>query len=276
MNMILAVAWPFNKIQEWFEDVVNNVVNGIVSVVELAFADTSLNDGLITQTFEATQKVALLIIILLSMKHIINTYILETDGDSDSDPLLVLVRNSKALLVISAGALITNLAIKWSDSLCSFITGASTYTTDFGWLAASLIANAATNGWFTMFFTITFAVFLLVYCFVAMIRGVELGFMKVLLPIMACDLTSIKQEKWNNFFATFIVVTFGYIIQIVILKLAMTYALQADMKSMMTSLVCLYFGIRTPDWLKKFTYSSGLKDTVRSGVYAGMTLGRFI
>ena len=269
------MVWPFNKIQEWIEEVVTDAINGIISLVELAFADTSLNDGLISQTFEATQKVALLIIVLLSLKHIISTYILETDGDADSDPILVLVRNSKAMLVISAGALITNLAVKWSDSLCSYIAGASTYTTDFGWLALSLISHVS-QGWFMIGFSVVFAVFLLVYCFVAMIRGVELGFMKVLLPVMACDLTSIRQEKWNNFFSSFIVVTFGYIIQIIILKLAMTYAAQGDVKSMLYSLVCLYFGIRTPDWLRKFTYSSGLKETARSGMHMGMMIGRHL
>ncbi len=276
MNMILAVAWPFNKIQEWSEEVVTDAINGIINLVELMFAETSINDGLISQTFEATQKVALLLIILLSMKHILNTYILETDGDSDSDPMLVLVRNSRAMLVISAGALITNLAIKWSDSLCGFITGASTYTADYGWLAFSLISNFVSKGWFMIGFAVVFVIFLLVYCFVAMIRAIELGVMKIILPIMACDLTTIRQDKWNNFFASFIVVTFGYIIQITLLKLAMTYALQGDMKSMAYSVGCLYFGIKTPDWLKKHAYSSGLKDTARSGMYMGMMIGRRI
>ena len=59
-----------------------------------------------------------------------------------------------------------------------------------------------------------------------MIRGVDLGLMKILLPIMACDLTSIRQEKWNNFIASFVVVAFGYIVQMVLYKLAITYAVQ--------------------------------------------------
>lgn len=30
MNMILAAVWPFNKIQEWFEEVVTSIINGII------------------------------------------------------------------------------------------------------------------------------------------------------------------------------------------------------------------------------------------------------
>lgn len=278
MDMILAVAWPFNKIQEWFEGVVTDILNGVVSLVEMAFAEGSsfMNDGLMSKSFEATQAVALLLIVLLSLRHLLNTYILETDGDSDSDPSLVLVRNSKAMLVISAGALITNLIIKWSDSLCSYITGASTYSfTDIGFTTA-LFHNFITMGWFSLIFVIIFAVIFLICCFVALIRGVELGLMKILLPIMACDLTSIRQEKWNNFIASFIIVAFGYIVQMVLFKIAMTYAVQSDMLSLLKSLVCLFLFIKTPNWLQKFAYSSGLKDTARSGMYMGMMIGRRI
>lgn len=278
MDMILAVAWPFNKIQEWFEGVVTDILNGVVSLVEMAFAEGSsfMNDGLMSKSFEATQAVALLLIVLLSLRHLLNTYILETDGDSDSDPSLVLVRNSKAMLVISAGALITNLIIKWSDSLCSYITGASTYSfTDIGFTTV-LFHNFITMGWFSLIFVIIFAVIFLICCFVALIRGVELGLMKILLPIMACDLTSIRQEKWNNFIASFIIVAFGYIVQMVLFKIAMTYAVQSDMLSLLKSLVCLFLFIKTPNWLQKFAYSSGLKDTARSGMYMGMMIGRRI
>ena len=67
MNMILAAAWPFNKIQEWFQEVVTDILNGILNLVGLAFAEGNsfMNDGLISKTFEATQGVALLLIILL-------------------------------------------------------------------------------------------------------------------------------------------------------------------------------------------------------------------
>ena len=276
MNMILAAVWPFNKIQEWFQEVVTDIINGIVNLVGLAFAEggSFMNDGLISKTFEATQGVALLLIILLSLKHILDTYILETDGDADSDPLIVLVRNSKAMLVISAGGLITNLCIKWSESLCSYITGASSYSyTDVGFTLA-LFHNFVTMGWFAMGFIVVFAVILLICCFVAMIRGVELGLLKILLPIMACDLTSIRQEKWNNFIASFVVVAFGYIVQMVLYKLAITYAVQSDILSLLKAFVCLFFFIKTPNWLQKFAYSSGLKDTARSGMYLGMMMGR--
>ena len=125
-------------------------------------------------------------------------------------------------------------------------------------------------GWFSLIFIVVFEVIFFICCIVALIRGVELGLMKILLPIMACDLTSIRQEKWNNF----IVVAFGYIIQMVLYKFALTYAVQSDMLSLLKSIVCLFFFIKTPNWLQKFAYSSGLKDTARSGMYMGMMLGR--
>ena len=185
----------------------------------------------------------------------------------------MLVRNSKAMLVISAGALITNLLVKWSDSLCSYITDSVTYSFNAAGLATALIANIK-FGWFSLVFVIVFAVIVLICCLVALIRGVELGLMKILLPIMACNLTSIKQDRWNDFFASFIVVAFGYIVQMILFKLAMTYAIEGDPLALLKSLVCLFFFIKTPNWLQKFAYSSGLKDTARSGMYLGMMMGR--
>lgn len=276
VNMILAVGWPLNLIQEWFEGVVTDIINGVVSLVELAFAggNTIMNDSLMTQTFQATQGVSLLLIVLLSLKHILNVYVLETDGDSDTDPLQVLVRNSIAALVISSGALITNLAVKWSEDLCSYITGASTYTANWVGLGSAMGAIAISSGWFALIFVIVFAVIMVIYCIVALIRGVELGLMKIILPIMACDLTSIRQERWNSFVASLIITAFGYIIQVVLFKLAVTYTVQSDMLSLLKALVCLFFGLKTPKWLEKFAYSSGLKDTARSGMYMGMMIGR--
>ena len=276
VKMILAVGWPLNLIQEWFEGVVTDIINGVVSLVELAFAsgNTIMNDSLMTQTFQATQGVSLLLIVLLSLKHILNVYVLETDGDSDTDPLQVLARNSIAALVISSGALITNLAVKWSEDLCSYITGASTYTANMVGMASAMVAFATSSGWFASIFIIVFAIIMVIYCIVALIRGVELGIMKIILPIMACDLTSIRQERWNTFVASLIVTAFGYIIQVVLFKLAVTYTVQSDMLSLLKALVCLFFGLKTPKWLEKFAYSSGLKDTARSGMYMGMMIGR--
>ena len=275
MNMILAAVWPFNKIQEWFEEVVTSIINGIIFLVEEAFdkGNLTMNSRIMVQAYEATQKISLILIIVLSLKHILETYILELDGDSDSDPLLVLVRNSKAMLVISAGALITNLLVKWSDSLCSYITDSVTYSFNAAGLATALIANIK-FGWFSLVFVIVFAFIVLICCLVALIRGVELGLMKILLPIMACNLTSIKQDRWNDFFASFIVVAFGYIVQMILFKLAMTYAIEGDPLALLKSLVCLFFFIKTPNWLQQFAYSSGLKDTARSGMYLGMMMGR--
>ena len=98
--------------------------------------------------------------------------------------------------------------------------------------------------------------------------------LKIVLPIMACDLTSVRQEKWNNFVSAYLVGAFGYIIQVALLKLAMTYGIQGDILSFLKSIVCMYFGVSTPHWLEKFTYSSGLKNTARSGAYMEMMLGR--
>ena len=55
MYMILAAVWPFNKIQKWFQEVVTDIINGIVNLVGLAFAEggSFMNDGLISKTFEA-------------------------------------------------------------------------------------------------------------------------------------------------------------------------------------------------------------------------------
>ena len=77
INMILAIAWPFNKIQEWFEGVVTDIINGIISLVELAFGEGSsiMNDSLMTKTFYATQTAALMLVVLLSLRQIINIYL---------------------------------------------------------------------------------------------------------------------------------------------------------------------------------------------------------
>lgn len=279
--MILLVGWPFNLIIDFFADALNNLFNGLTDLLIWALerADWVYSQAAISIPRDFTKGIALSFVIAVVLKQILNIYVLEIDGDSGADPLLLIEKCAKAMLVITASNLLFQQILSWSSQFTDELIGMVFLGNESS--VPYLIANTSAVvtailfsgvGWAAVVLFAIYLVFLIVLMIKALLRSVELGIMSILFPLMACDLVTIRQERWNSFFASFIVVAFGYSIQLFLFKLSLVWI--TSVPTMLLSIACLYFAVSAPKWLEKFAYSSGLTQAARSGLSIALITGR--
>lgn len=95
-----------------------------------------------------------------------------------------------------------------------------------------------------------------------------------ILPIFASDIVSTNNEKWSSFFASYLVLFFGYSIQLFCfdmfinsfasLEFSETLDFHEGTVTWMLLIGWLLMSIKAPKWLDRYTYSSGVGHTMGS------------
>lgn len=262
-NIILSV-WTefFSFIETFFNgDVVLNVLK--MSAVETA---ASVTTGLST-----------VFLGILGGKHIVSTYILETDGDKDMDPLQFLVKTSVAIAMIQISNFLTVYLIKLSQLVCKEIIADNAYTI-LEMQNVSDLTYKVMNTQVAPIYVLVFAICLLILLVKAAIRIAEIAAMKVLLPLFCCDIITPSRERWNTFIVSYLITIFGYILQLLLLNLSFkVFVLAENSSSLIMALGCLFFSIKAPKFLERFVYSTGLGQSVgSSAIYMAPQLLRLL
>lgn len=91
--------------------------------------------------------------------------------------------------------------------------------------------------------------------------------MKILFPFMAVDLISQNRERWNAFLTSFMVTIFGYIPQLICFRVSCAQMMAPQkIQDIMIGFTMIILAIKTPKWLEKFCYKSGITQTASSGL----------
>lgn len=220
-------------------------------------------------------------LVLLACKHIFTTYILETDGDPDMDPLQYLVKVSLAMALIQMQNFVFRYLLRLSGLLCDAITGSVTAPGTGGF--DGILGGAVRSGLagpVASILAVVFVIVILILIFKAALRAVELAMMKIMYPLFCCDLVTPGRERWGHFTEAYAACIFGYIIQVMCLRMGMgMYFGTNSMSGLVGSMALMFFALKTPKWLEKFTYTSGAGQTVsgagRTGLFAAMQFARF-
>lgn len=234
---------------------------------------------------QVSTTIATSLVIVFLLKEILNTYILETDGDADSDPMQVLVRGSITIAAICCQSWVFSFLTKASAAFTEDIAGAidiSAFTREFS-SALTLIGTLAINPMIMIMFFIISLLIIIMLCFKAVLRGAELSLCRILFPLFAVDLLTTSKERFNSFFTTYMVNFFGYSLQIFCFQMGLSGFIDAIAGELSTvfenyaiAIAWMWFATKTPKWLEKFAYTTGLKNTVsgagRGLMSAGMML----
>lgn len=267
------MSWITEKIVALFNDIINGVISFLVGVINSIFADcgTILNSSEVISGITVSQVVAFTLVTVLAAKELLNVYILELDGDSETNPLDFLVKVAVAVALIASALPITNMLLSAADSFALEFISSKTFEVTF---TADQVSGALEESGLS---AITVLIFLIIYIFMlamvgfkAGVRSAELALLTIIFPLFACDYVSISQEKWKAFFSSYMVVIFGYIVQMISLKLSFMRVASVTTSKSLTdffiALVFLHFATKAPQWLEKFTYSSGTKKNVGGAV----------
>ncbi|MCI7130085.1 MAG: DUF6102 family protein [Lachnospiraceae bacterium] len=232
--------------------------------------------------------VGITFVIFNAVKVGIDTYMLETDGDPDADPLELITRTCEAVAAIYCGSFVIEKMIELAGIVCDEAVAAaeavgiknvSTQST-----VEKLIVsyNTHTTGGFVMVvLLVAILVSLVIFVFSAAKRAAEIKMFEVLIPIMAADLLTASREKWNAFKNDLVVTVFGYILQVLAFlifeHIFASASLEANMiLSTIAALGWLLFVIAAPKWLEKFSYNSGIGTAGKNGLRTAATMAPMI
>lgn len=261
---------------ETVEDVLSDIWDTLFQIIENAYVKTGwiTEHEYVTKACNVTIGIAAIFLILLASKHLFTTYILETDGDSDMDPLQFPVKVAVALALIQMQNFLFHYLLKLSDMLSKEIGGfiaidADSLTNINKGLSKMLDSGQLQpNAYFIAIFI--FQIGIMVLIAKAFFRAVELAIMKILFPFFCCDFVTPGKERWNMFITAYLVTIFGYVVQIFCFKISMMLFIEGDtITTIIGGLALVFFAIKAPKWLEKFTYSSGVG---QSAAGAGRTI----
>lgn len=267
--------WILKNVMESVANVLEELTEEIMQMVNEVFLSAgSIGDtSMISNITGITTGLSLTLLGAMVSKQIFSTYILETDGDPESDPLTLLTRAAIAVALICCNGIIFNLLLDMATAFGnSIIVGVDQM--DLESSLANAIFNITSGRAVIMIFVLVFVICLIILCVKGGIRGAELALMKILFPLFCLDIIKTSREKWNAFFTTYLITFFGYTLQILSLRISCqyfnTYATSGG-TNILWSLAWLFLALKAPKWLEKFCYSSGMGQSVsgagRSAMY---------
>lgn len=311
---IQDLDWSANTLVRLIDFLQSMILDGCFAIYNKLFAivetisDISNEIPNADAIFDFTADVASILLIILFLKKVFTNYVLDLDGEADYDVLQSITNICVALAVINCGGEIHELLMKvsellrsgMSEKIASSITDQDLEIYDamkntisrLGLSWGTKVSSAVTPGGIGTAFMllsslwgIVVIILLIILLGKLMFRGVELFFFRVLLPIFASDIISGKKELWSQFSQEYLKTIFGYLLQRLALDMAVALVFEIGTVSSepleslwypFLSTMLLYFAIKTPKWLQKFTYSSGVGQTVSSAGRSAVGTGSSI
>jgi len=238
--------------------------------VMMARANTTLQAVINARVF--TTAFALSLVVFMALKMYFTTYVLETDGDPDMDPINIFVRLAQVVACICCNGYLFKLFMGFSEAFCNDLSGAAgsiAPTESMGRMVQGMTnVTFGISGF--LIFTLIILIGLVVFMIIAIKRGAELSLMSILFPLFAIDLLTTNRERWNNFFTTYIVTFMAYSLQMLCFRIFCSVFAEVYVGGM-TDEIALALGwfilmLSAPKWLEKFCYTSGLRNMAGNSV----------
>lgn len=245
----------FSDLISFFGDTLANIMGSTLDV---------LNLDLVQHGITYAQALAGTILVIKVLNEIIQTYIMYQYGDSDSDPMGVLVRTAQAAAVIATLPFIIEQVFTFGNKVAHDIAGLNVGSTSFSDFAYMVTAITASGGSVIAIFCIVVIVLLLVVAIQAAIRGAELALMSVLGPIMALNLTANNRSIWGSWFKQLVIVCTSQALQIFMLDGSFSLLTNKSVSGggLITVIGWLWVTVKTPKFLQQFAYSTGFTGAV--------------
>ena len=233
---------------------VNTLLDGLVPIALHAedYMDTLLGTSGISGIFDIFFAFGMSLIILKFLKKGFERYILWTEGDADTDPIILLTGFFKALAVgICFPTLYGWLAEIVSDLSNELITMISKdMATDFG----SIITGITSAGIFTGIISIIFFICFFMLYIQFLTRGLEILILRIGLPLACVGLMDNDNGIFRSYIQKFFQSTMAVLVQIVLAKLGVALMLNTHV---FWGLAALLLALRTPKFLQEFLIVSG-------------------
>lgn len=273
MWLLRTLLSPINEFilasLEVFADLLNNVFDFMYTL------NKSLDISKISTYLEG---VALLLVAVMVLINAINTYLLRIEGDYEEEPIDLLVRITRCVVIILCGswALDYMLALtsSFTEELLKVIGSEEIKFTNI--LTAMIVESSGLGDALSIIQAIIYPIFFVLYViflFKAAKRGAELMGFELLMPLVALDTLKANDERWRAFSTELFICITGYIIQLVFFNLFLKFFIQGTSTAgffqnpyqLLGAFALLGFVVNGPKWMQKFMYKSGISDKVSGG-----------
>ncbi|MDK2919507.1 MAG: hypothetical protein PWQ37_2240 [Candidatus Petromonas sp.] len=232
----------------------NSLLNDLVPMALHAewYMDTLLGTDGISEIFEIFFGFGVSLIVLKFLKKGFEQYILWTEGDADSDPLILLTGFFKALAIaVSFPTLYGWLAEIIEDLTDQLIkTISNGMETDF----TAVITGISSAGLFTAIVSLIFFICLFLLYLQFLSRGLEIFILRVGLPLACVGLMDSDNGVFRTYIQKFFQSTLAVLVQIVLAKMGVALMLNTHV---FWGLAALLMALRTPRFLQEFIIVSG-------------------
>lgn len=232
----------------------NSLLNDLVPMALHAewYMDTLLGTDGISEIFEIFFGFGVSLIVLKFLKKGFEQYILWTEGDADSDPLILLTGFFKALAIaVSFPTLYGWLAEIIEDLTDQLIkTISNGMETDF----TAVITGISSAGLFTAIVSLIFFICLFLLYLQFLSRGLEIFILRVGLPLACVGLMDSDNGVFRTYIQKFFQSTLAVLVQIVLVKMGVALMLNTHV---FWGLAALLLALRTPRFLQEFIIVSG-------------------
>jgi len=271
-------SWIFKQLTLLMCDAISGLMDFFGNLMSDMFSVIAIlsNTNEVKAVLVFTSVLGLVLLAVKGSSQIVGVYGLEMSGDPDLPPGEMLVRIAVAVAVICSNVWIFDMLLYFSNVLARDLT--SSADSQAVWKSVSEVSaatalNVTAAGGILIIMLLIIAVSVIIYVFMAGIRGAELTLMKILLPIFAMDILTTNREKFNAFLMDYIITFVSYSIQLLCFRLFSVFFTSiaatdfVEMPAMM--IVCAGWVVlmfKVPKWLQKYAYSTGIGRAAGAGI----------
>lgn len=233
---------------------VNSLLNDLVSIALYAdrYMDSLLGTSGLSQVFDIFFGLGVSLIVLKFLKKGFEQYILWTEGDADTEPLILLTGFFKALAIaVSFPTLYDWLAEIIEDLTDQLIKAISNgMETDF----TAVITGISSAGLFTAIISLIFFICFFLLYLQFLTRGLEIFILRVGLPLACVGLMDADKGVFRTYIQKFFQSTLAVLVQIVLAKMGVALMINTHV---FWGIAALLLALRTPRFLQEFIIVSG-------------------
>lgn len=269
--MILLILDP-NWLNEQITPFLNYVINSVMVEIFDGIGEFFTDINWIYEISGAVTLINLTTVFATSLLSVVVLWKLFTvqgigvSDDPDKDPLDQVKRAMITIAVVTTHPFVFNKIMEMSDLMYAYFVTPITVDEYYAENFSDLITNGPSAGGGFLIFI--FGVYLAILIFKALKRAVELMFIKILYPLFALGIMWGTMELFRNFMKSYFIVAFGYIIQVICVRLAMTlvYSMGGTVEhTVIKGIAILMFAASSPEWIRQITYTTGTGKQVSGG-----------
>lgn len=265
-----------NLIWDGFTQTLTNIYNSLLNALSGGMVDSMsaavqiLDSAYVSNIVLTAQVIAGSLLALKLAYDTLFTYILHAHGEP-TDAGTILVRMAMAAAGIAAVPWLARKLYSACTDLASQVAGSQAIDSS-QFSPFVMLTNP------TIILTIVAIIGLLVWLLILVqtaVRAVELSVLSVVGPVMAVGLTNADQGLFAVWWKELVVLSMSQVIQIFLVKGALTSLSLVSVGSLMQMLfflAWLWVAYKTPAVLRQFAYSTGVGGAVAGGVQQGGTI----